>query len=615
MTTRVFTIGRAVVAAAVVAAAIWAARLDVPRLTGKIKGDEASYVSMALSLARDGDLVYRPEDYARFRQEFHQGPEGIFLKRMYATHWRFQAGWPPVVVEKTPVSPSTQLAYGKPFAYSAAAAPFVALMGLGGLLFFNVVLLGVSAWCAVRFARARIGPVAGTVLGVAFVALSVVEVYTAWFTPELFNFTLVVVAYFLWLEGRVSPAASTSSWRGLVAAFLLGVVAFSKLTNLLLAGPLLVDALMRRRFRHAAGIGALWIAGSAGLFAINGWISGEWNFQGAANAADRRYFVEHFPYDDAGTSFERSGTSMATNEANDEDLLSPAMLSRVPLNAWYFFVGRDAGLIPYYFPGVVILVWWIVQYRKATPWQVTIFLAFSGSVIGLLVFAPALWNGGGGPVGNRYAVSIYATLLFLLPQGRGLVAAIVAAAVGATSLAPILIHPFNASQATWLNPERWPLRLFPVELTLIENLPVRLNIDRRRIEVSKDPEVFLYYMDGHTGFQEKSGFWILGNATADIVIRTEVPLTRLDMEISSPIDNEVDVSVDGRSTHISLRAGETVTAQLRPDPGVYAYTSYVVLWKIKTSAGFYPRQFDPLSPDTRRLGVFISPKYYVTRKE
>jgi len=600
-------------AAAIVVASIWAARLDVPQLTGKIKGDEASYVSMALSLARDGDLVYRPEDYRRFRQEFHQGPDGIFLKRMYATRWRLRAAWPSVVLEKTPVSPDVALAYGKPFAYSAAAAPFVALLGLGGLLLFNVVLLAVSMWCAVRFARARIGPAAGTILGVAFVGASVVAVYTAWLSPELFNFTLVVVAYFLWLEGRGSSEASTPSRRELVSAFLLGVVTFSKVTNLLLAGPLFLDALARRRFRQAIGITALWIAGSAGLFAVNGWISGEWNFQGAADPVDRRYFVDHFPYDEAGTSFERAGNSMATNEANDENLLSPVMLSRLPLNAWYFFVGRDAGLLPYYFPGVLILVWWIAQYRKATPWQVTIFLAFAGSAVGLLVFAPAIWNGGGGPVGNRYAVSIYATLIFLLPQGRGLAGAIAAIAVGVTCLAPMLLHPFRASQATWLNPERWPLRLFPVELSLIEHLPVRLNLDRARVEVSKDPEVFLYYMDGNTGFQEKSGFWVFGQATADIVIRTEVPLTRLDMALSSPIDNEVDVSVDGRSSHLSLRASEEVTVQLRPKPGVYAYASYVVLWRIKTSAGFYPRQFDPLSTDTRRLGVFVSPKYYVTQ--
>ena len=96
----------------------------------------------------------------------------------------------------------------------------------------------------------------------------------------------------------------------------------------------------------------------------------------------------------------------------------------------------------------------------------------------------------------------------------------------------------------WLNPERWPLRLLPVELTLVNNLPVFLNPQRGRILVSRDPEVFLYYMDGNTYFQEKDGFWV-APGVADIIVRTERPLTELDLKISSPVANEVEVSIGG----------------------------------------------------------------------
>ena len=40
--------------------------IDVPRTLGGIKGDEATYVAMALSLAHDGDLVYERQDEERF---------------------------------------------------------------------------------------------------------------------------------------------------------------------------------------------------------------------------------------------------------------------------------------------------------------------------------------------------------------------------------------------------------------------------------------------------------------------------------------------------------------------------------------------------------------------
>ena len=43
---------------ALIVLGVGAARLDVPRLLGPSRGDEASYITMAFSLAKDGDLVY-----------------------------------------------------------------------------------------------------------------------------------------------------------------------------------------------------------------------------------------------------------------------------------------------------------------------------------------------------------------------------------------------------------------------------------------------------------------------------------------------------------------------------------------------------------------------------
>src|SRR5438105_3686566 len=83
-----------------------AARVDVPRLSGKIKGDEATYVAMALSLAKDHDLKYRSEDYQRFMKSYGSGPEGIFLKR-----------------RSGPDGSADTFEFGKAFAYAVAAAP------------------------------------------------------------------------------------------------------------------------------------------------------------------------------------------------------------------------------------------------------------------------------------------------------------------------------------------------------------------------------------------------------------------------------------------------------------------------------------------------------------
>src|ERR1051325_2704601 len=105
--------------AVVILLALAARRIDVPRLAGgHVKGDESTYVAMALSLGVDGDLKYERRDLTRFTALFGEGPEGIFLKKMS----------------------NGELTFGKAFAFPALAAPFARLGGLGGILLLNMLL-------------------------------------------------------------------------------------------------------------------------------------------------------------------------------------------------------------------------------------------------------------------------------------------------------------------------------------------------------------------------------------------------------------------------------------------------------------------------------------------
>ena len=582
---------------------VWAARLNVPVLTGGLKGDEANYIVMALSLAKDADLKYLPEDYQRFRSMYGRGPDGVFLKRTDQTRSPERDGYE----------------YGKPFIYSVFVAPFAAVMGLGGFIWFNLLLIVVSLGASIAFARARLGPVSGAVAGSAFILGSIAPVYGAWITPEVFNFSLVLIAYFLWLYKEVAPPDAWKVWRDprleWMAALLLGIAAYAKISNLLMIGPLAVQVLYKRQWKHAAVIAVLFAVGSAGLYGTNAWITGESNYQGG----DRKYFLERFTLDGTNT-FDTAGDRLATNEANDKNILAPTYL--IPMlrwNLWYFFVGRDAGFIPYFFPGAIILVWWLFRWRTWTLWQVTTFVAVAGSAIGLLVFTPESWNGGGGPVGNRYYLSIYPAFLFLIPRGFHLVGAIAALVAGLACVGPILLHPFDnsrvsppeAARAVWVNPERWPLRLFPVELTLVaDSLPNRLNPLRWRVVVNKEPTVILYYMDGRTYFQEENGFWV-APGTTDIVVRTEYPLSSIELKISSNVANTVEVEIGGRSRTVTIEPEKEQTVRLSPAPGVHAFNSYQTVLTITTANGFYPRDRNPSSTDTRHLGAFITPQYRV----
>jgi hypothetical protein len=578
--------------------------IDVRALSGPIKGDEATYISMAFSLAQDGDLFYEPEDYQRFVELYGDGPSGIFLKRRYTLSWD----------GKSPVASTESLAYGKALIYPAAAAPFVFLGGLGGLVVFNWLMLAGCVWAGATFCRAVAGTRRGWLMGVAFIAASVVPIYAAWLTSEIFNFTLIFAAYFLWLYKKVAPAQSIG-WLGrpsttLLAAALIGAATFSKATNAALVGPLLIDLLFQRRFLQTGAAGIAFVFATAGLFGLNGLITGETNYQGAEDARSRRSFYNRYPFDAAGTRFEETGSAMVTNDADTGRVLGSEIVEQIPLNLGYFMVGRHAGLIPFYMPGVVIAILWIARARRAPLWQWTTFLCVVGSCLVLVVLLPDCWNGCGGPPGNRYFLSLYPPLLFLLPAGVALWPQLLATVGGLAFVGRMLLSPYDASAATWRNVEYAPLKWLPIELTLLNDLPVRLNQQRGGILFVPEPTVLVYYMDGNTYSAEGQGFWIAGADRAQTVIRSERPLRRVDFVISAPIANTVTGDFGGHPISVDLRPGIPVRVQVSRPEGVRYHQSHAYVLTLTTANGFVPAEREPGSGDTRNLGVFVQSSFF-----
>jgi len=599
-----------------------AARLDVHTIAGEHKGDEATFILMAFSLAKDGDLEYTKEDLDRAYGVLGRGPEGLFVKRSYDLDLNVHAQWPPVSLDRTPVPATESLSYAKSFLYGAVAAPFAAVAGLGGLLLLNVLLLGVTTACAIAFCRARCGPVGGALLGTASILATVIPVYVVWLTPELLNLTLVTVAYFLWLFKEVTPASSSSRWRGpwtdAAAALCLGLATFSKLSNGPLVAPLVCQAILRRRWRQAAGLTFMFALGSAGLFGVNGWVSGDFNYQGSYREGDRKSFYSHFPFENPTATLDSLGNEMATNTAQSE-LQADNLTSMLARNSVYFLFGRNAGLFAYFLPGAVIALMWLMRWRAWTSWQWLSFTGAAGSAVVLLVLLPDSWSGGGGPVGNRYYLSVYPVLLFLVPSGVGLGSALLALAGGLVFTAGMLIRPFAISQEPWTIAERWPLRVLPIELTMLDDLPVRLNRQRGRIPFWEEHFVLMYYMDGHTGQPEPAGgkagapidgFWIAGDREAEIAIRSDdAPLTRVTLNLSTRVANTFTVSMGGRSTRVALPADGRATIILSPRGGFRYKTSYAYVLRMTTTAGFVPAEVDTGSTDTRNLGVYVRPVF------
>ena len=602
------------VAVVLVAIALAAAlSVDVVKTGYGIKGDEATYVAMALSAAYDGDLAYQRRDLDRFVGLYKGGPEGIFLKRGRQLRVRVQASPPFLRFTKTPDPRPDRLYFGKAFVYSVAAAPFVRFLGLNGFLVFHVLLLSIVCVCGYLFLAARSTPAAALLFVLAFVLATCIPVYGVFLTPEVFNFALVFVAYFLWLYKEVRPPGRTgtltSTGSDIAAAVLLGIAIYSKPTHALLIGPLVLWAWARRRFWLGAVTGMVCAAVAASLFAANAAVTGEFNYQGG----DRKSFVSspdaepHFPFDAYGMdAWSRRGVAMSTNDSDTENVLAD-FGNRFVHNAGYFVAGRHFGFVPYFFPGVVALLLWVVSDERARLWRVLVFAAVAASAVALLVYAPFTWSGGGGPPGNRYFMSVYAALFFLTPPLPSVAPALIAWIGGSLFVAKMVIDPFYAAKFPQIEAERGFVRRLPVELTMANDLPIMLDSTRAHIWFS---DVLLYFLDEHAHTPEAidaaghQGIWVSGDGRADILVRCEWPIDHLTLVLQAPIRTDVIASMGGGTVRVSLAPGKEATLDV-PASGVRGLNSYAYLLSIRSTEAFTPALADPHSTDYRNLSVLM----------
>ena len=178
--------------------------IDVVQAGYKVKSDEATYVSMAYSVALDHHVAFERTELERFWGGYGQGPEGVFLKRGKVLRVRVNSKPPFLHVTKLEDPRVDRLYWGKAFIYSVVAAPFVWLFGMNGFLVFHVLLLFVVCACGYQFLRAHSRPAPALAYTLAFVGAAVVPVYAVFLMPDLFNFAVVFIAYFFWLYKEVT---------------------------------------------------------------------------------------------------------------------------------------------------------------------------------------------------------------------------------------------------------------------------------------------------------------------------------------------------------------------------------------------------------------------------
>jgi hypothetical protein len=633
-----------------------ALNVDVPAASGGVFSDEATYYLMGHSLVLDGDLEYRREDLERVYREFPSGPAGVFLKRgTDVTGFRLTTGAPFFEFRGIPDQDQTRLYFGKSFIYPLAAAPFVWLFGTNGFLLLNALLMAAAFLIAYSVSSRMSGTTNGMLIATAFVFATVVPVYAVWMTPELFNLVLGLAAYYLWLRPYLSQGAGTEvpAYIGpapngtesptdprqdagrdfspaganlsgdLLAAALIGVATFSKVTNVLLVVPILAWQVYRREWMRALATGIACAAVAAALFGANVAVSGEWNYQGGQWGRSTCYETPGFPFERAGVGFEIC-EERGRNEALGSVIFDPEVFwSNLRANLRYFFVGRNSGLIAYFFPAVFGLVALLAARGRRQPWQ---WFVLGGVVIQILLFVITLPNtyfGGGGSVGNRYFMGVYGICLFLVPSVRSRLAAIVPWIAGAAFMAGLVLNPFHTSLRPFEHQKAGLFRLLPVELTNVNDLPL-MNQRERNFWWGENaalgyPGFQIFYLDDNSYLQEadRLSLWIRGGSRAEWLVRTVNPVSRLRLYLrAGPVATSVTVNVEGREQSVDLAAGGSaqITFELPPGfpykherPEASPGPTYVWSVSISSTNGFTPALVEAGSPDVRYLGVLVTP--------
>jgi len=585
--------------------------IDVVRTGFGIKGDEATYVAMALSVAHDGDLSYEAEDIERFYRTYKTGPEGIFLKRGTEVSYQITQTFPFIKRETQSEESKVRLFFGKAYAYSVAVAPFVRLAGLNGFLFFHVLLLSGMLFLGYRFLVARSPKSVSAVYVTGFFGASIVPLYTVWWTSDIFNVACVFVAYFFWFYKEVAPPAKSkigelvrSHWSDVLAVLLLGIATYSKPTHILLIIPPVSVAIWRHQFTRGVLITLGFACTVAAAFAVNAGITGDFNYQGG----DRRTFYGHFPFEQPDDQFETLGVAMATNQVVVEERLSPgSWLKLLFTNLWYFFFGRHFGFLPFFFPGILAVGLFFWRRSSWHVWQCAIFLTVVLSAVAIVIYMPYTWSGGGGPSGNRYFLSIYPALFFITPPLVSITPAVVGWIGGALFTAHILVNPFLSAKQPYLTAQQGALRMLPVELTMVNDLPVMLETapSRARIRYGDDPALSLYFLDHNAYLPDPSGIWIAGGERSDLIVRSAEPLLKVEITLRAPIANEVDIAFGGDEKTVELTGRGPEKIVFKPK-GVYSRRSWAYFLSIRTERGFVPRFLSATSEDSRYLGARLN---------
>ncbi len=580
----------------------------VQRLSGYLFSDEAVYLMMAQSIGHDADLKYTRDDLARVYADYYEGPQGLYLKKGRISSLSLRSSPPFIHIDS---KPANALYYSKSFVLPLLAAPFVLIFNDNGFLILHSILLALMLFAGYAYLRRFNEIIPSLLFTVTFLLAGVSVVYIFWMTADFFNVVSVFFGYFLWLYKHAPKLRENlldSWWTDDLAAVILALATFSKPTNIILIVPLILHAWAGRRIVRGFRIGVVFGAMLAMLFMTNFWATGDFNFQGG----ERKIFYwkppdPHFryPYLQADATFDNTGVGMSTN-----DWEFPFNWKVLGANLFYYFFGRFAGVF-IYFPGTALALIYFVRGRKGLArWLILCVILIEISIF-IGMFPNDYQGGGAGCLGNRYFLSIFPLFFFLATMISSLRPIFWSWIYAGIFLSQILLNPYRSSFDPGLHVSKYPFKLLPVELSLLNKLPCNMSPRSSQVGFGGSPPLYkLYFLDENFYLKETSGYegyWTFGDHASEVILQSPQPLQHITVRVSvGPRESDVMVRCglfQKRSMRLSSGEGrvEFDVGEGFPYPG----PSYLYKFTIQANNGFIPTFDVPGSNDNRWIGCFV----------
>lgn len=539
------------------------------KITRAFFSDESVYYTMAYSFAKDGDMEFQQNDLIRVYREFAAGPQGIVLK----------------VNER-----DGTIVFGKAFLYSLIAAPFVLVFGTNGFLFLHAVLLWLNLLCGYRFAVAFMQPRVAALFSFFYFLANASLVYLFWMTPEYFNMSLICFAlFFFTADERLKSDFKLfhSPFNFILAAIFFAMATYSKLTNAALIVPLGIWMLYRKKTVPALITLAIYTGVTALLFGMNFYMTGDLNYQ---EGKSRAIFYDTFPYSRAGASPFAAFKQKREVSVGLGSYRPPFIVNAFIHNWGYFFFGRSSGLAIYFFPMYFCLIYYL--FSKKDSLSTAVFLCGWTGILTYMVGIPWNYFGGSGTIGNRYLMNSFAVMLFCIvqqPSARALTPAFAASFLFTSTF---LFTPVFSSFDNAFHQKHSFFQRLPLERTLLADLPFNTTRAATRVAFDDHPTYLLYFTNGETyqkeAFEHRYGFWVKGDRTAEVVMRTFQPATRLKL-LLRPARPGMHVSIEAGNNSSRIQLKEPLFYQGEMSlPAALPYdrdgTGQTYLYKIKITA-------------------------------